>query len=90
MGQIKHRLLFFGLSVSAYVSPLLMIISILTINWLESVERFDPIQGLRDKVTTSINSTGKNLPKNIYHLPLGTITANFGLWRMCRITGNYL
>ena len=39
MGRLKHTLLFYGLSISAYTSPIVMIVSMLTNYWLFSVER---------------------------------------------------
>ena len=39
MGQIKNRLLFFGITCTAYISPLFMIISLSTNFWLFSTEK---------------------------------------------------
>ena len=64
MGRLKHRLLFYGLSFSAYLSPIVMIISILTNYWLFSVERITG-HGQSDTITTSTLKSTTNLPSNL-------------------------
>ena len=117
MGRLKHRLLFYGLSFSAYLSPIVMIISILTNYWLFSVERITG-HGQSDTVTTSTLKSTTNLPSNLMinstkpiSLPtsrfiqsnstsqitlttktfesLGYIEASYGLWKICKITGEW-
>lgn len=52
MGELKNRLLFYGLSISAYISPMLMIISIMTNYWLFSTEKITlSPQAAREKVS---------------------------------------
>lgn len=49
MGQLKHRISFYALSISAYISPMLMILSLSTNHWLTSIEK----TGGRDRPTPS-------------------------------------
>ncbi|CAF0798500.1 unnamed protein product [Brachionus calyciflorus] len=98
MGKLKNRLLFVGLSISAYASPIFMIISILTHYWLNSMEKIQQQQqGLKDKTqtTTSIqmfvdynnkNNKTNDFTQNLYYAPLDYIQASYGLWKMCRIS----
>lgn len=39
MGRFKHRISFYAISSSAYISPLLMILSLVTSHWLSSTEK---------------------------------------------------
>lgn len=99
MGHLKRRLLFYGLSISAYSSPLLMIISLATNYWLFSSEKITGQQILTKETTVhtttlspvsnSTNSTRKVpvKPLDVYYEPLDHIEASYGLWEMCRITG---
>ena len=57
MGRLKHRLLFYGLSFSAYSSPIVMIISILTNYWLFSVERITSNGQSETTTTSTLKST---------------------------------
>jgi hypothetical protein len=75
MGRIKESFLFCGLTSSAFISPILMIISLTTNYWLFSREKVIIAQS----VPVSING----------YLPLDFIEANYGLWKMCKITGKH-
>jgi hypothetical protein len=116
MGRLKHRLLFYGLSFSAYFSPIVMIISILTNYWLFSVERItnngqsdttittkptttlnsqhlimNTTQSINTQITTfsQSNSTSTMSSTTKTYEPLGYIEASYGLWQVCKITGNF-
>ena len=57
MGRLKHKLLFYGLSLSAYFSPIVMIISMLTNYWLYSVEKITGFPHSPTLQTSSIRPT---------------------------------
>jgi hypothetical protein len=96
MGQLKKKLLFFGLSLSAYTSPVLMIISLFTNHWLSSSEVLI-IPTAKEKQTTTPSSYqsafftknvagSRNMTTKVF-IPLDHLEANYGLWEMCKITG---
>jgi hypothetical protein len=63
MSRLRYRLLFYGLSLTAYLSPLLMIISLATNYWLFSSEkitgsqRFSTFPNPQTTTTTTIISS---------------------------------
>jgi hypothetical protein len=96
MTNFKNSFIFIGLSVSAYLSPILMIISIMTNRWLFSTEKV--ANGERNYMNSQIaakndltkmqaggNVSSATEPTPI--LPLDYIEAAYGLWQMCRIVG---
>jgi len=72
MGRLKHRLLFYGLSFSAYFSPIVMIISILTNYWLFSVERITNNGQSDTTITTKPTTTTTTTTLNSQHLTMNT------------------
>ena len=53
MGRLKHRLSFYGITLSAYISPLLMIMALATSHWLSSTEKLTQQMLMRATVTTT-------------------------------------
>lgn len=102
MGQLKKKLLYIGLSASAYISPSLMILSLFTNYWLHSSETV-VVPTAKDRPTTTtttttvsglffgnINVTRLMTTKNTtikQYYPLDHMEALYGLWEMCKITG---
>jgi hypothetical protein len=102
MGQLRKKLLYIGLSASAYTSPLLMILSLFTNYWLHSSETV-VVPTAKDRPTTTTttttesgiffantNSTKISTTKNTtikQYYPLDHMEALYGLWEMCKITG---
>ena len=84
MGRRKDRLLFCGLTSSAYISPLLMIISLLTNYWIYSSEKVITMTTVVSEITQAIGSSSI-----IRITPLEYTEANYGLWKMCKIRGNF-
>jgi hypothetical protein len=84
MGKYRDRLLFGGLISSAYLSPILMIVSIATNYWIYSSEKAIPM------MTTLSNEIDEILTtRSVTEIvPLDFIEANYGLWIMCKVTGN--
>ncbi len=91
MSKAKTKFIFFGLSMSAYFSPILMIISIITTKWLYSIEKVTNGIIVQEKIL-SVNS-GFLKPNTSFAvsnvLPLEFIEATYGLWEMCRISGKF-
>jgi hypothetical protein len=84
---MKHKLLFFGLSFTAYVSPMLMIISILTNHWLFSKEKIIYHRGILSDLVKTTNTNITTTRYNRYSPPEDFTEAKYGLFRMCRTTG---
>lgn len=87
---MRHKLLFFGLSFTAYVSPMLMLISILTNYWLFSKEKIILHSGILTSTIASDNHTTSSIQQttfNRYSPPEDFTEAKYGLFRMCRTTG---
>ena len=112
MGRLKHTLLFYGLSISAYTSPIVLIVSMLTNYWLFSVERITHHPHGTSATTVLLNTrtsttshhtiqTHENSSKvestspveevttTKYYEPLPQIEASYGLWEICKISGNF-
>lgn len=66
MGRLKHRLSFYAITTSAYISPLLMILSLATSHWLYSTEKLSQQYIKASVATTSasmvISATSRKTP----------------------------
>lgn len=99
MGKLKHRLLFAVLTSSAYISPILMILSLWTNYWLLSIERMIipkelettqlllPSSTLSNALKTSADMKRITTTYNSFFPPTYRTTANYGLWQSCKKSG---
>ena len=87
MSHFKRKLLFFALSASAYISPMLMIISLFTNYWLSSIETvlLTPTKDKQPSTLITKDPNGKN--STSIKPGFNKIEAVYGLWEMCRISG---
>ncbi len=95
MTKSKNKFIFVGLSISAYLSPILMLISIMSNKWLYSVEKVSNGNTMSDRTyVPNIGEKNTTLSKSdgslTSFLPLEFIEASYGLWEMCRISGNFI
>lgn len=102
MSKLKHKLLFIVLSSSAYVSPLLLVVSLWTNYWLLSTERTiipkdtETTMGIVTETnklvvnsTLAQSSTIKQVTTTYNSLfpPTYHVYTNYGLWEFCKLSG---
>lgn len=85
MTRFRNNFIFIGLSLSAYISPLLMIVSILTSRWLFSFERVPKDQMneyaalfLTTTTTKSVTSHTVEILSNLTQATTTTTTTTVG------------
>ena len=94
MSSTKHKFLFIVLTCSAYISPLLMIMSLWSNYWLLSTEMIPISKENMAKAVVTLTELGKitmtTTPKqptttyNSFFPPTYAVYANYGVWQYCK------